>query len=168
MNEKKEMAKAYILDRGEYDKRKDEVKPDTPDILPPFPENLPKNRLGLAQWLLLQEHPLTSRVTVNRFWQEVFGTGLVRSSGDFGITGELPSHPGTARLARDRVHRERLGREEALQADRHRARPIGRVPPRRRRSSPRTTPIACSPADRVSGWMPRWSATTRSPPAACS
>jgi hypothetical protein len=93
MNEKKEMAKAYILDRGEYDKRKDEVKPDTPDILPPFPENLPKNRLGLAQWLLLQEHPLTARVTVNRFWQEVFGTGLVRSSGDFGITGELPSHP---------------------------------------------------------------------------
>ncbi|MFN5757951.1 MAG: DUF1553 domain-containing protein [Planctomycetia bacterium] len=93
MNEKDEMAKAYILDRGEYDKRKDEVKADTPDILPPFPEHLPKNRLGLAQWLLLQEHPLTARVTVNRFWQEVFGTGLVRSSGDFGVTGELPSHP---------------------------------------------------------------------------
>ncbi|MFM8633269.1 MAG: DUF1553 domain-containing protein [Planctomycetia bacterium] len=93
MNEKNEMAKAHILDRGEYDKRKDEVKPDTPDILPPFPEHLPKNRLGLAQWLLLQEHPLTARVTVNRFWQEVFGTGLVRSSGDFGVTGELPSHP---------------------------------------------------------------------------
>ncbi|MEI7780369.1 MAG: DUF1553 domain-containing protein [Planctomycetota bacterium] len=93
MNEKKEMAKAYILDRGEYDKRKDEVQPNTPDILPPLPESLPKNRLGLAQWLLLQDHPLTSRVTVNRFWQEVFGTGLVRSSGDFGITGELPSHP---------------------------------------------------------------------------
>ena len=93
MQEKPEMAKAYVLDRGEYDKRKDEVQPDTPDILPPFPESLPKNRLGLAQWLLLQEHPLTSRVTVNRFWQEVFGTGLVRTSGDFGITGELPSHP---------------------------------------------------------------------------
>jgi mono/diheme cytochrome c family protein len=93
MNEKTEMAKAYILDRGEYDKRKDEVKPDTPDMLPAFPADAPRNRLGLAQWLLLQEHPLTSRVTVNRFWQEVFGTGLVRSSGDFGITGELPSHP---------------------------------------------------------------------------
>jgi len=93
MNEKNEMAKAYILDRGEYDKRKDEVQADTPDILPSFPESLPRNRLGLAQWLLLQDHPLTSRVTVNRFWQEVFGTGLVRSSGDFGITGELPSHP---------------------------------------------------------------------------
>ncbi|NDC52902.1 MAG: DUF1553 domain-containing protein [Planctomycetia bacterium] len=93
MHEKSEMPKAYVLDRGEYDKRKDEVQPDTPDILPPFPESLPKNRLGLARWLLLQDHPLTSRVTVNRFWQEVFGTGLVRTAGDFGITGELPSHP---------------------------------------------------------------------------
>jgi hypothetical protein len=93
MHEKNEMAKAYVLNRGEYDKRVEEVKPDTPDILPPFPADLPKNRLGLAKWLLLQEHPLTTRVTVNRFWQEVFGTGLVRSSGDFGITGELPSHP---------------------------------------------------------------------------
>jgi hypothetical protein len=93
MNEKGEMAKAYVLNRGEYDQRKDEVKPETPDILPPFPDEFPKNRLGLARWLLLAEHPLTSRVTVNRFWQEVFGTGLVRSSGDFGTTGELPSHP---------------------------------------------------------------------------
>ena len=93
MNEKGEMAKAFVLNRGEYDKRKDEVKPDTPDIMPAFPEGSPRNRLGLAQWLLLQDHPLTSRVTVNRFWQEVFGTGLVRSSGDFGVTGELPSHP---------------------------------------------------------------------------
>ena len=93
MHEKNEMARAYVLDRGEYDKRKDEVRADTPDILPPFPESLPRNRLGLAKWLLLQDHPLTTRVTVNRFWQEVFGTGLVRTSGDFGTTGELPSHP---------------------------------------------------------------------------
>ncbi len=93
MQEKNEMAKAHVLARGEYDKRGEEVQPDTPDILPAFPADLPKNRFGLAQWLLLQDHPLTTRVTVNRFWQEVFGTGLVRSSGDFGTTGELPSHP---------------------------------------------------------------------------
>ena len=93
MQEKPGMPKAYILDRGEYDRRLDEVGPDTPEMLPAFPEDLPRNRLGLAQWLLLQEHPLTTRVTVNRFWQEVFGSGLVRTSGDFGITGELPSHP---------------------------------------------------------------------------
>jgi cytochrome c553 len=93
MKEKEGMAKAHVLDRGEYDKPKQEVQPDTPEVLPAFPAELPRNRLGLARWLLLQDHPLTSRVTVNRFWQEVFGTGLVRSAGDFGITGELPSHP---------------------------------------------------------------------------
>jgi hypothetical protein len=87
------MASAYILFRGEYDKRRDQVQPDTPDILPPMPSDLPKNRLGFAQWLLRPDHPLTTRVTVNRFWQELFGTGLVRTSGDFGASGELPSHP---------------------------------------------------------------------------
>jgi hypothetical protein len=84
---------AYILYRGDYDKRRDEVKADTPDILPPFPAELPKNRLGYAQWLLRPEHPLTARVTVNRFWQEVFGAGLVKTTGEFGVAGELPSHP---------------------------------------------------------------------------
>jgi hypothetical protein len=87
------MPKAFVLSRGDYDKRLDEVQPGTPEALPAFPEGATRNRLGLAQWLLLSSHPLTSRVTVNRFWQEVFGTGLVRTSGDFGITGELPSHP---------------------------------------------------------------------------
>jgi hypothetical protein len=93
MHEKPEMPTAFVLHRGEYDQRRDEVTADTPDMLPPFPEDLPRNRLGLARWLLRGDQPLTARVTVNRFWQEVFGAGLVRSSGDFGITGELPSHP---------------------------------------------------------------------------
>lgn len=92
MNEKSEEAMAYILARGEYDKRKDPVKANTPAVLPTFPNKAPKSRLGLAQWLLKSEHPLTARVTVNRFWQELFGTGLVKTAGDFGITGELPSH----------------------------------------------------------------------------
>ncbi len=93
MNEKNEEAMAYILFRGEYDKRKDPVKPNTPAALPAFPAEAPKNRIGFAQWLLRPEHPLTARVNVNRLWQEVFGTGLVKTAGDFGITGELPSHP---------------------------------------------------------------------------
>ena len=84
---------AYVLYRGEYDKRRDPVKPDTPDALPRMPADLPRNRLGLARWLVRPEHPLTARVMVNRFWQEVFGTGLVRTTGDFGVSGELPSHP---------------------------------------------------------------------------
>lgn len=84
---------AYILFRGEYDKRRDPVKADVPRVLPPLPPDLPRNRLGLARWLCRPEHPLTARVTVNRFWQEVFGTGLVKTTGDFGVSGELPSHP---------------------------------------------------------------------------
>ena len=88
-----------VLFRGEYDKRRDKVSPGTPKALPPFPEDLPRNRLGFAQWLMLPEHPLTARVTVNRFWQELFGTGIVRTAGDFGVSGEMPSHPELARLA---------------------------------------------------------------------
>jgi Protein of unknown function (DUF1553)/Protein of unknown function (DUF1549)/Concanavalin A-like lectin/glucanases superfamily/Planctomycete cytochrome C len=93
MAEKGTPAMAFVLNRGEYDRRKDKVTPDVPKSLPSMPSDLPKNRLGLAQWLLKPEHPLTARVTVNRFWQELYGTGIVRTSGDFGITGELPSHP---------------------------------------------------------------------------
>ncbi len=92
-NEKSDSAMAFVLFRGEYDKRRDQVSADTPDILPPFPADLPRNRLGFAQWLLRPEHPLTARVTVNRFWQEVFGQGLVRTTGEFGVGGELPTHP---------------------------------------------------------------------------
>jgi len=90
MNERGNDATAFILYRGAYDQRRDPVNAKTPEFLPTFPSEAPRNRLGLAQWLLTPEHPLTTRVTVNRFWQEVFGTGLVRTSGDFGISGELP------------------------------------------------------------------------------
>ena len=93
MHERSEPAMAHLLFRGEYDKRRDPVKPDTPDVLPAMPPELPKNRLGLANWLVRSENPLTARVAVNRLWQEIFGTGLVRTTGDFGVSGELPSHP---------------------------------------------------------------------------
>jgi len=93
MQERPEPAKAYVLFRGEYDKRREEVSPNTFACLPPMPPEFPKNRLGLAQWLVRPENPLVARVTVNRFWQEIFGTGLVRTAGDFGAAGEAPSHP---------------------------------------------------------------------------
>ncbi|MGL4551201.1 MAG: DUF1553 domain-containing protein, partial [Gemmataceae bacterium] len=93
MNEKKAMPEAFILFRGDYDKRRDKVTPGVPAVLPALGKGLPANRLGFAKWLMSDEHPLTTRVTVNRIWQELFGTGLVRTSEDFGISGEQPTHP---------------------------------------------------------------------------
>ena len=92
MQERKEMPEAFVLFRGDYDKRRDKVPPATPSALPPMPADFPSNRLGFARWLLLPEQPLTARVTVNRFWQEIFGTGIVKTTGDFGVTGEMPSN----------------------------------------------------------------------------
>jgi hypothetical protein len=86
-------AMANILVRGQYDKLGEQVKPGVFSALNPLPKDAPANRLGLARWLVDPKQPLTARVTVNRFWQEVFGTGLVKTSEDFGIMGELPSHP---------------------------------------------------------------------------
>jgi hypothetical protein len=79
--------------RGAYDKPGEKVGPAVFAALNPLPKNAPANRLGLAQWLIDDQQPLTARVTVNRFWQEIFGTGLVRTSEDFGVMGENPSHP---------------------------------------------------------------------------
>ncbi len=90
MAEKNAPAMAFILSRGDYDKRLEQVSPGTPAVLPKYADELPKNRLGLAKWLLTPEHPLTARTTVNRYWQELFGTGIVRSTNDLGTSGELP------------------------------------------------------------------------------
>lgn len=84
---------AFVLLRGEYDKKGKQVERLTPASLPPMDEKLPRNRLGLARWLVSAENPLFSRVAVNRFWQELFGTGLVETSDDFGSQGSVPSHP---------------------------------------------------------------------------
>ncbi|GMU25047.1 MAG: hypothetical protein AMXMBFR13_51180 [Phycisphaerae bacterium] len=85
---------AYILARGDYDAPRDQpVDRDTPGALPPFPADAPRNRLGLARWLTQPDHPLTARVLVNRIWQEFFGRGLVVTAENFGLQGELPSHP---------------------------------------------------------------------------
>ena len=87
------MATARILFRGQYDKPKDEVKADTFAVLPPMAKGAPRNRLGLARWLIAPENPLTARVTVNRFWAEVFGVGLVKTAEDFGAAGDPPVNP---------------------------------------------------------------------------
>jgi hypothetical protein len=93
MQDKTNKRPTYILTRGEYSSRGEEVFPNTPESVLPMKEGLPKNRLGLAQWLTDTENPLTARVAVNRFWQNYFGNGLVATSEDFGNQGQLPSHP---------------------------------------------------------------------------
>ena len=87
---KNSMPMAHILNRGNYDQPREKVEANVFHALHPLPQDAPKNRLGLAQWLNSPENPLTARVTINRFWQELFGTGLVKSSEDFGIMGESP------------------------------------------------------------------------------
>ena len=84
---------AYVLERGDYDKRREPVEPGTPASLPPFPADQPRNRLGLARWLVAADHPLLARVTVNRLWQSLFGVGLVPTSEDLGSQSTLPEHP---------------------------------------------------------------------------
>jgi hypothetical protein len=84
---------AHVLKRGAYDAPGEIVHRAVPAVLPPMAADLPNNRLGFARWLMSKEHPLTARVTVNRFWQMLFGEGLVRTTEDFGAQGELPSHP---------------------------------------------------------------------------
>ncbi|GAB4017260.1 hypothetical protein GCM10028773_12940 [Spirosoma koreense] len=85
--------KTFLLKRGVYDAPGDEVQPGTPKAILPFNENYPKNRLGLAKWMFDRRNPLTARVYVNQLWQEFFGKGIVKTPGDFGMQGELPSHP---------------------------------------------------------------------------
>ena len=94
MKEREEVRPAFILKRGVYDQYGDEVMRDTPSFLPAMPQKgETPSRLDLAQWMVRSDHPLTARVAVNRFWQQCFGMGLVKTSEDFGLQGERPSHP---------------------------------------------------------------------------
>lgn len=92
MEELDTLRKTFVLERGAYDAHGDQVWPATPQSILPF-GNYPPNRLGLAQWLFDKNNPLTARVFVNRVWQDIFGVGIVATPGDFGMQGNLPSHP---------------------------------------------------------------------------
>lgn len=92
MEEMKQSRPMYLYQRGDYNAPAEEVHPQTPAILPSM-DGYPKNRLGLAQWLFNEDHPLTARVAVNHYWQLLFGAGLVNTPTDFGVQGSLPSHP---------------------------------------------------------------------------
>ena len=89
----KEPRETFLLHRGLYSDPGEKVTPATPTALPALPEGAPANRLGLAMWTVMPGNPLTARVAVNRFWQMLFGTGIVRTAADFGTQGEWPSHP---------------------------------------------------------------------------
>jgi Protein of unknown function (DUF1553)/Protein of unknown function (DUF1549)/Planctomycete cytochrome C/Concanavalin A-like lectin/glucanases superfamily len=91
--EKPSLAYADVLTRGVYTARTERVEANTPHYLPTLPAGEPRNRLALAKWVVSPDNPLTARVTVNRMWYELFGTGLVETTEDFGIMGQRPSHP---------------------------------------------------------------------------
>ena len=93
MEERKDPRETFVLLRGIYNKYGEKVTAGIPKAFPPLPKGAPNNRLGLAKWLASKDNPLTARVTVNRLWQQYFGIGLVKTSEDFGIQGDPPSHP---------------------------------------------------------------------------
>ena len=93
MHDREEVRPTFILDRGMYDAPTNPVDPETPAVFSQLPDSYAPNRLGLAQWLVSEENPLTARVQVNRLWMMLFGKGLVATQEDFGNQGNLPSHP---------------------------------------------------------------------------
>lgn len=93
MEELPKPRETFAYNRGEYDSPIYKVSMATPEVLPEFSPDYPQNRLGLAKWIFDKNNPLTARVTVNRYWQMLFGKGLVKTPQDFGVQGELPSHP---------------------------------------------------------------------------
>jgi hypothetical protein len=95
MRDRKDARETFVLNRGVWDQpdKEQPIAPGTPSCLPGLPDDAPKSRLALAQWVVSKQNPLTPRVVVNRYWQRFFGTGLVTTTEDFGSQGERPSHP---------------------------------------------------------------------------
>ncbi len=148
---------AFVLKRGAYDAPGDAVTANTPAVLPPFPAGAPRNRLGLAQWLTLPDHPLTARVTVNRLWQQMFGRGLVETSDNFGTTGTPPTHPELLDwLARDFAdHGWDVQRTLRLMALSHTYRQSSRPTPAMTAADPNNHLLARSSVRRLSAEMVR-------------
>jgi hypothetical protein len=92
MKEREQQRETFVLKRGAYDAPGEKVTPAIPAVLPPMPDDLPRNRLGLARWIVDRRNPLTARATVNRFWAMLFGTGIVKTVEDLGSQGEWPVH----------------------------------------------------------------------------
>ncbi len=155
MEELEQPRETFILQRGEYDAPRSpelRVDRDTPQVLSSFGNQFDRNRLGLAQWLVSAEHPLTARVAVNRFWQNFFGLGLVETSDDFGLQGSRPSHPQLLDwLAHDFVEHgwdvKRLCRQIALSAT---YRQTSAATPELREADPKNRWLARGPSHRLS------------------
>jgi hypothetical protein len=157
MEEMPQAKPAYVLKRGAYDAHGERVTANTPAVLPPFPRGQPTNRLGLAKWLLQPDHPLMARVTVNRFWQLMFGKGLVETSDNFGSQGAQPTHPELLDwLARDFVDSawdvKRLLKTVALSAT---YRQSSQASPELLARDPQNDLLAHGPARRLSAEMLR-------------
>jgi len=157
MHELPQPKPAHILIRGAYDSPGDAVTADTPRALPPFPAQAPRNRLGLAQWLTAPTNPLLARVTVNRIWQMMFGSGIVGTPDNFGLQGTPPTHPELLDwLAQDFVqHRwdvKRTLRQIALSAT---YRQSSQTTPAQRALDPANSSLARGPARRLTAEMMR-------------
>jgi hypothetical protein len=160
MRESDEPVPAYILARGDYTQPTVKVGRETPDWLPPFPKDQPRNRLGFARWLTSPDHPLTARVTINRIWQELFGSGLVETSDNFGLQGVQPSHPELLDwLARDLIRsgwdQKRAIRQMVLSATYGQE---SKASPELRERDPSNRLLARGPSRRLSAEMLRDSA----------
>ncbi len=157
MRERAQPRDTFILVKGANDTSADKVEHGTPAFLPALAPDAPKNRLALAQWLVSPEHPLTARVTVNRVWQMFFGRGLVKTTDDFGVQGEKPTHPELLDwLARDFVEHgwdvKRLHRMIVTSAT---YRQSSHLPPGMAERDPENTLRARGPRFRLPSWMLR-------------